>query len=356
MKSVSALKVGCGKFFHGAGVIHLLPREILRLGGKAFILGGPTSMKLFLQTAAADLKKAGVTYFSRIHTEHCTAAWAAQYASLVRQENCTVLIGVGGGKCLDLMKCVSTLTGLPIITIPTSIATCAATSMVCIMYNEKGQRAPAVKLEKEVDVCIADTDLIASAPPRTLAAGILDSMAKMPECFHQKDISSYRDCPFTEYMQTINSRAIYDFLSGEARELYFKGRASSRFEDAILIHLLCTSIVSGFADGSGQLALAHATYDFMRNHNTENSCRFLHGEIVGTGLLIQMIYNRMEQQAIEHYKALLHDLDSPCSLKEIGYPCSPEKIDFFVKTIALDANVPQGELMERLRSAVALAL
>lgn len=44
MEAVSALKVGCGKFFHGEGVISLLAGEIMRLGGKALLVGGATGI------------------------------------------------------------------------------------------------------------------------------------------------------------------------------------------------------------------------------------------------------------------------------------------------------------------------
>ena len=226
MEAVSALKVGCGKFFHGEGVISLLAGEIMRLGGKALLVGGPTSVDRVMDAARESLDAAGVSCVVRRHTDYCTVAWAETYAALARSEGCTVLVGVGGGKCIDEMKCAAHFAGLPIITVPTSIATCVATSMVCIMYNEKGQRAPAVNLSKEVDVCIADTGLIASAPRRTLAAGILDSMAKMPECFHQKKIGSYRDCTLEEYIQVVNSRAIFEFLMGEGRDLYKNGGAA----------------------------------------------------------------------------------------------------------------------------------
>ena len=151
MEAVSALKVGCGKFFHGEGVISLLAGEIMRLGGKALLVGGPTSVDRVMDAARESLDAAGVSCVVRRHTDYCTVAWAETYAALARSEGCTVLVGVGGGKCIDEVKCAAHFAGLPIITVPTSIATCVATSMVCIMYNEKGQRAPAVNLSKEVD-------------------------------------------------------------------------------------------------------------------------------------------------------------------------------------------------------------
>ena len=47
MSELSALKVGCGKFFYGKNVLSQLPGEILRLGGKALIVGGEHALSSF---------------------------------------------------------------------------------------------------------------------------------------------------------------------------------------------------------------------------------------------------------------------------------------------------------------------
>mgnify|MGYP000013650129 CR=1 FL=1 len=47
MSELSALKVGCGKFFYGKNVLSQLPDEILRLGGKALIVGGEHALSSF---------------------------------------------------------------------------------------------------------------------------------------------------------------------------------------------------------------------------------------------------------------------------------------------------------------------
>ena len=351
-QNISVLKVGCGKFFHGPGAIEMLSDEIIRLGGRALIVGGPTTLKLVIDAAEKELDCRPLTYKALVHRDYCTTRLARDYGDMALENGYTVLVAVGRGKVIDEIKCASVFSGLPVITVPTSVATCAATSMVAIMYNEKGQRAPAVNLKKEVDVCIADTDLIGTAPRNGLAAGILDSIAKLPECFHQKQADSYQDCRLEEYIQLVNSKAIFAFLMGEGRELYQKGRKAHRFNDCILTNLLHTSIVSGFADGSGQLAIAHATYDFMRTWNTEASYRYLHGEMVAVGVLIQMAYNGETKERIEEVRSLMRDLDMPLTLQDLEYDTGDESIAFFTKIIGTDANVTTAEDMARLRECV----
>lgn len=349
--NVSALKVGCGKFFCGEGMAALLPQEIKRLGGKALIIGGPTGLKTVLNATQDAMQAAGVEYIAQQHTDFCTMAWIEKYAQMAKDNHCTVLVGCGGGKCVDIAKGASVLCGLPVITVPTSVATCCGTSMVAIMYNEAGQRVPDVKLEKEVDVCIADVDLIATAPPRTLASGIMDSIAKYPECLHQKKGDSYRDCSHKEYIQIVNARAIYGFLMGEARDLYQNGGKANRFKDVVLTNLLHTSIVSGFADGSGQMSIGHAVYDYMRTNHTKNSLAYMHGELVAVGVLAQMIYNQTPEAEIEAVRSLMKDMDMPTTLLAADYDAEKEDFNAMVESIAETCGV-QPQDKERLYSAV----
>ena len=354
MSELSALKVGCGKFFYGKNVLSQLPGEILRLGGKALIVGGEHALSSFNLIAGNMLSASNFELIT--HHDQCTKEKAEYYSKKALNEGFTVLVGIGGGRCLDNVKCASVFSGLPVITVPTSIATCVATSMTCIMYNDKGQREPAVNLKKEVDVCIADMDLIATAPRRLLASGIMDSLAKYPESFHQLNISSYRDCQLKEYIQVITAKIIYDFLLGEYTDLYSQGNQASHFKDVILTNLLHTSIVSGFADGSGQLAIAHATYDFMRNYHTEEGQNFLHGEIVAVGLLVQMAFNQMEQSEIERVRNAMRYMNMPLTLQDLGYPTSKENLDFFLSVIAKNTNIHSHEDLMKLSKSMQLIL
>ena len=352
INDISPLKVGCGKFFHGKGVIDLLVPEIQRFGGRALFIGGPTTLDLVMNSISDKLKESSISYIQYKHTKQCTTEWAHKYAAIAHENACTVLVACGGGKCIDTVKCASYYSDLPIITVPTSIATCVASSMVAIMYDEMGRRGPAITLKKEVDVCIADDNLIGTAPRRLLAAGILDSIAKLPESIHQKNVSSYNDCTLREYIQIINAKGIYEFLVNEARDLYANGREAKRFNDCILTNLLHTSIVSGFADGSGQLAIAHATYDFMRNYNTKRCASFLHGEIVAVGVLIQMAFNQDAPEEIDNIRNLMKLMDIPLDLKSINFDCSESNIKLFTEVLATVSKITTKAELDLLAKAI----
>jgi glycerol dehydrogenase len=179
----------------------------------------------------------------------------------------------------------------------------------------------------------------------------------MPESYHKKMyVRSHEDCALTEYIQIINSRAIYEFLMSEGQDLYDNGIHAKRFRDAILTNLLHTSIVSGFADGSGQLAIAHATYDFMRNYHTAAAAEFLHGELVAVGLMIQMAFNGYPDEEIERVRSLMRYMHMPLTLRDFHYDVSEEGIEFFLKKIAEATGLKEDEDLALLKKSVAAVL
>lgn len=344
------LRVGTGKFIHGTGALKTLTGEVIRLGGRPLLLGGPTTTDLVLREVRQDFAQAGIEPVVQVHTGACSRRWAEYYSDLAAEKQCSVIVGIGGGKCLDLAKCIATFANMDLITVPTSVATCVATSAVCIMYLDDGRPDGSVQMHKEVDVCIADTQLIAGAPKRTLAAGILDSIAKLPEVVHNMTIDTYQDCLLEKYICTINSKAIYAFLMGEGANAYANGMESGRMSDIITTNLLHTSVVSGFSCGVDQLALAHGLYDCVRRSFTQEALHMLHGEIVAVGVIMQMKFNGTED-ACREVQELMRQMNMPMCLADLGIAPTEENLQ-----ILMDYMIPATALTDADRPRLAEAL
>ena len=313
------LKVGAGRFVVGKGAVLQLPREMKYFGEKAFIIGGPSSVDLV--ETKVKLEKLGIVYR---HLGECSRNYARQYCELLRQNKCSVVIGIGGGKCIDLAKCIATYANCPIITVPTSVATCVASSAVCIMYTDEGKADGSVSMNREIDVVLADSELIGTSQMRLWGAGMVDSLAKLPEVVHNLKISSYRDCDLNKYICYINAKAIWEFILGEGYAFSVKEKLEKHIDDMIVTNLIHTSIVSGFSSGSGQLALAHGLYDFMRREFVNEAKDILHGEIVGVGLIMQMYYNDDDQQEITRLTDFMRHFEMPMDLSDIHFEDTSE--------------------------------
>ena len=354
-EAYAKLKVGVGKFYYGSGCLAELTRETVRLGGRPLIIGGPTTTPLVMAQIKDRFLEAGVVPTVRVHTSQCSRTWAERYRRDAEEMGCTLILGIGGGKCLDLAKCAATFGGLDLICVPTSVATCVASSSVCIMYQDDGSPDGSVAMDKEVDVVIADTDVIATAPKRTLAAGIFDSIAKLPEVVHNVTITNYRDCSLEKYICTVNSQAIYQFLTGEGKNVYDNGMASGRFTDLILTNLLHTSVVSGFSSGLNQLALAHGLYDFMRRSFTTEAAPFLHGEIVAVGVLMQMAFNEVHPTYLNEVRELMRHMQMPDTLLKLGFTPDDNSMESLLEYLISSTGLQDSD-RPRLTKAIRLIL
>jgi glycerol dehydrogenase-like iron-containing ADH family enzyme len=90
-------------------------------------------------------------------------------------------IGFGGGKALDLAKWAGQEAQLPVVTVPSSLATCAAASTVVVAHDEAGNFREVLDLDRAPVLCVADLAVLRQAPPRLLAAGMADTLAKWLE-------------------------------------------------------------------------------------------------------------------------------------------------------------------------------
>jgi glycerol dehydrogenase/uncharacterized oxidoreductase len=115
-------------------------------------------------------------------TSECTDAAIATHLDSVREQNATLVLGIGGGRVLDCAKAVANLlTNVGLVTIPTVAATCAAWSPVSIIYNEHGGQVRSQPLSRMPLMLLVDTNVIAQNDVRYLKAGIVDALAKWYE-------------------------------------------------------------------------------------------------------------------------------------------------------------------------------
>ena len=117
----------------------------------------------FLQPA---LETAGVEVLEVVHFGgECAYAVTNELAKKESLQAADFLIGVGGGKALDTTKLTSIALGdIPVITVPTIAATCAATSEAIAIYTLDHTFDSVAFLKRPAVHTFIDADIFGESP------------------------------------------------------------------------------------------------------------------------------------------------------------------------------------------------
>ncbi|WP_416673396.1 iron-containing alcohol dehydrogenase family protein [Egbenema bharatensis] len=311
------LSIAPAQVVRGAGILSQMGEAIARLGQRPLVVGGDRTLSVvqpFLEPALAQqsLQVAQASY-----GEDCSETSLNQLRQAVSHHQADLLIGVGGGKALDAAKLVAHQGHLPIVTIPTSAATCAAWTALSNVYSEQGSFLYDVGLAKCPDLLILDYDLIQTAPRRTLVSGIGDALAK----WYEASISSGHSEQSLIVAAVQQARVLRDLLFQKSTAA-LQSPGSQVWRDVVDASVLMAGVIGGLGGAQCRTVAAHAVHNglthLLQSHHT------LHGEKVAYGILVQLRLEEMiqgnllattaRQQLLKFYE----EIGLPQSLADLG--------------------------------------
>ena len=235
---------------------------------------------------------------------------------IVQQEKPQVIVGLGGGKVLDTAKLIAHQSKLPIATVPTTGATCAAWTALSNVYDPKGAFAYDVPLDRCPDLMIVDYDLIATAPKRTLVSGIGDAIAK----WYESSVSSGSSERTMVIAAVQEARILRDILFQKSAEAIANPN-SPVWREVVDATVCLAGAIGGIGGASCRTVAAHAVHNALTHlHQAHDT---LHGEKVAYGILVQLRLEEFQgnQLATSSRHQLLkfyQEIGLPTSLSDLG--------------------------------------
>ncbi len=160
----------------GKGSIQNLSDICMGHGKKGLVIGGKTALEKTEENIKDSLQKINIEIADFIwYGGECSFNNIEMLKEKAESLNVNMLIGVGGGKALDTTKAVGEKTGLPVITVPTIASTCAATTMLSVIYEDKGDFNSIYLLNNPPVHILIDTEISAKSPTKYLWAGRYNS-------------------------------------------------------------------------------------------------------------------------------------------------------------------------------------
>ena len=293
--------------------------QISKLTQRPLILGRSSNTHNLRNKIFKDLKNRNLNVNSANLQFDCCHEDISRVKSIILNNNHDSVIAAGGGKVLDSGKYLAECLNIPCITVPLSASTCAGWTSLSNIYTKNGQFIKDVALRTCPKILVYDHKFIQTAPPRTLASGIADALAKW---YESSITSSTVDDGLVQQAIQI-SRVLRDQLLIDG-EKAFKGQFENNlsWRNTIEACGLTAGLIGGIGGEKCRTAAAHAFHNAITQIIIPN--KFLHGEIVGVGLLLQLSLiemknnNKLAEQSIKQLLELMKVLNLPTTIAQLG--------------------------------------
>ncbi|WKB35635.1 iron-containing alcohol dehydrogenase family protein [Terrilactibacillus sp. S3-3] len=283
--SPAIVKAGPQAFMTGEGILQSLPallkeRQLKNL----MIVHGEKALKA-AEPFMPSLDDFSV-HFENYHGE-CTADEISRIAALAEKLSADVLIAIGGGKVMDIVKAAAFKINVPEILVPTVPSNCAAFASLSIVYNENGAEPELLPFTRTPHLVLIEPKILVRAPIKYLIAGIGDTLAKWYECKIGLEAVKNKSIALTFSYEA--ARICRDKLlenGGQALHDAKDGNISKAFLTVIDAVFFGAGIIGGlgnpYADAVGGHAFYNAATSIPETHSV------LHGTQVAYGLLLQL--------------------------------------------------------------------
>ena len=302
-------------YVQGNGILDHPNKHLENLGEKPILLCDDIVWsiigKKLNQTLATDFTVTHVTFGGEASEKEIDRVVA------IGQKNSNdFIIGLGGGKTLDTAKDIADKLQVPVAILPTVASTDAPCSALSVLYTPEGQFTNYAFYDKNPDIVLVDTKVVANAPVRNLIAGIGDAMATNIEA---QDVARGYNKSMIGQSPTLASLAIAqtceDNLFAHAHEAVAAAKANV-VTPALETVVEANTLLSGIGFESSGLAAAHAIYNGFTVLSGESE-KMMHGEKVSYGYLCELVLDNVPTEVLNEYIDFNQSLGLPTTLADL---------------------------------------
>ncbi len=304
------------------GALREMGTAIAALGKRPLVIGGQQTLAVVEGSLKKIAKQQSLSLTQKSYQPDCSEASVEVLQGAIQDHHADLIIGVGGGKALDTAKLVAHYAQLPIVTIPTSGATCAAWTALSNVYSDQGAFLYDVPLPRCPDLLIVDYGLIQSAPRRALVAGIGDAIAK----WYEASVSSGHSTQTLTIAAVQQARVLRDLLLQKAGEALAKP-GGEVWREVVDATVLLAGVIGGLGGANCRTVAAHAVHNGLTQLPAAHG--ILHGEKVAYGILVQLrleemiAHNQLAQTARQQLLKFYQEIGLPCTLTDLGLQSIP---------------------------------
>lgn len=304
------------KYVQGTGELKNIKDHTESLGKAFFIVSSENIMKITKQVVEESFRGTEISLNFKAFDGECSKNQIDILRENLRKSNCDAVVGIGGGKILDIAKAISYYEEIPVVIVPTSASTDAPCSALAALYTDEGVFSRYLVLPKNPDLVLVDTEIISKAPARLLMAGIGDALSTYFEaraCLKSDALNKAGGK--TTRAAFAMAKLCYDILleDGLKAKLAVENKVCTKAVENIIE---ANIYLSGIGFESCGLAAAHSIHN---GFTLLKQCRhLLHGEKVAFGTIVQLVLENSSIEELEEVIGLCIDLGLPVTLEDMA--------------------------------------
>jgi glycerol-1-phosphate dehydrogenase [NAD(P)+] len=277
----------------------------LKLVGHAAVIVDGITVRI-AGKKVADILRDGGYGVSIIKTESITGSEIKRAAKNAGRVRSNFVLGVGGGRVIDMAKVVSTRLQIPFLSVPTAASHDGIVSPRASV-NRSG-RSVSVTAQSPLGI-IADTKIIASAPPRMMLAGCGDLISNYTAVLDWQLANKVRGEEYSEYAAALSEMSA-KIIMDKADALKPAQEESVR----VVLKALVSSGVAMSIAGSSRPA-SGSEHKFSHALDRIAKKPALHGEQCAVGTIMMMYLHGGDWR---HIKDSLEKMGAPATARELG--------------------------------------
>lgn len=302
----------------GNNVIERLPKvcEELCIKGRAIVLADSTTRGIAGDSALDHLRESGIDAAIDIVTDSTTE----EVERIGAGKDIGIVVGVGGGKVIDVAKTVAFHSNVPFVSVPTAPSHDGIASESASIIDQDGVKS-SLKAKSPIAI-LADIGILKSAPYRLIASGAADVISNLTAISDWRLAHKSKGEYYSEYAASLA------LLSSEivikSAELIRKTdeRGIRNLIEALISSSISMSLAGSSRPASGaEHAFSHAL-DMMKNRPPDSNdtggqavIKSLHGEQCGLGSILMARHQGQDWEAI---RDALKRVGAPVNAKGLG--------------------------------------
>lgn len=335
------------KYIQGKGTLNNIGQYVKVIGQKPLIISDEIVWKITGDTISESLKSESLNYH---YVQFNGEASINEINHLVEEgkaNSTDFVIGVGGGKTLDTAKAAADGLDVKVVIVPTAASTDAPTSALSVIYSDEGVFESYKFYNKNPDLVLVDTAVVAKAPARLFASGIADAMATWIEAratinSNGTAMAGGKVSIAAKSIAKVCEETLFKYAI-PAYKAVQKGLVTPSVEAVVEANTL----LSGIGFESGGLAGAHAIHNGFTVLNGDIH-HLTHGEKVAYGTLVQLVLELHPVDELYKYIRFYQELGLPTTLKEMHL----ENATYEDLLKVGEAATQEGETMSNLSSEI----